>query len=168
MFNLVKIFVLSYNACMPSETKVIESLRARKKTLATAESCTGGLVGDLLTNIPGSSDVFLGGMVTYSNLAKKTLLKIPASTLKKHGAVSAETALRMAKNVRKLFKATFGIGISGIAGPGGGTKSKPVGVVFVAVAAPKQALSRKFRFKGTRRQVKAQAAEQALKLILKI
>ncbi|MCG2817113.1 MAG: competence/damage-inducible protein A, partial [Candidatus Aminicenantes bacterium] len=109
-------------------------LRARKETLAAAESCTGGLLSHRLTNIPGSSDYFLMGVVTYSNSAKISLLDIPDQLIERHGAVSLPVASAMAEGIRKTAGADYGLGITGIAGPGGGTTAKPVGLVCIALA----------------------------------
>lgn len=151
---------------MRLETKVIEALRDTQKNLASGESCTGGLLAHRLTNISGASAVFLGGLVTYSNAAKHTLLGISQAVLKRHGAVSEKVATQMAIKVRTLHKADFGIGISGIAGPTGGTKAKPVGLVYIAVSTARESLCAKCQFQGTRAQIKQQAADQALKLLL--
>ncbi|VAW11438.1 hypothetical protein MNBD_BACTEROID05-1239, partial [hydrothermal vent metagenome] len=116
---LVKPFVLSYNGIMPLtlEQKVIEALIDRNQSLSCAESCTGGLLSHKLTNIPGSSQVFLGSLITYSNASKSTLLKISTSLIKSKGAVHNDIAIEMAKKARKLFNSDYGIGITGIAGP---------------------------------------------------
>jgi len=143
-------------------------LKTLKKSLSTAESCTGGLVAHRLTNIPGSSDFFKGGMIAYSNQAKQRLLRIPETVLKKHGAVSAPVARLMAQNVRKVFQTNFGIGITGIAGPSGGTRRKPVGLVHIAAASRRRIKHRKFLFSGTRLQIKRQAADQAVQLLLNL
>ena len=134
--------------------------------LVTAESCTGGLVSHRITNIPGSSDFFKLGLITYSNESKTQLLKISPRILKASGAVSEEVATRMAKAVRKLGKTDFGIGITGIAGPSGGTKQKPVGLVYIAINTEIETLCVQCLFKGNRLQIKTQAANQALKLLL--
>ncbi|MCL6622918.1 MAG: CinA family protein [Syntrophobacterales bacterium] len=145
----------------PEET-VGQLLRRRGLTLAVAESCSGGLLCHLLTNVPGASDYFLGGVVTYSNRAKAELLKVPEATLAAHGAVSAETALAMVRGVRTLFQADVGVAVTGIAGPTGGTPAKPVGTVFIAVAAPGGVEARRFAFQGTREDIKTQTAQAAL------
>lgn len=113
------------------EEYILAELRQRNLTLAAAESCTGGGFGNRITNIPGSSDVYLGGVVSYSNEMKMKLLGVEQDTLEKHGAVSKETAQQMARGVRQLSGADIGIGITGIAGPGGGSPGKPVGLVFM-------------------------------------
>jgi nicotinamide-nucleotide amidase len=116
------------------ETIIVRLLTERKQTLAIAESCTGGCIAHRLTNVPGASAVFLGGVVAYSNAVKRKFLGIRAGTLAAHGAVSEAVAREMAEGARKRFGADFGIGVTGIAGPGGGTKGKPVGTVFIALA----------------------------------
>jgi len=150
---------------MRIEEKIIQALIDQKKTLSTAESCTGGLLTHRLTDIPNCSKVLKAGLVLYSNEAKETLLKVPSAVLKKHGAVSDEVAILMAKKVRLKFKTDFGIGITGIAGPQGGSRSKPVGLVFIAVHTVNEALCLKCQFTGTRQQIKKQATHQALALL---
>lgn len=145
----------------PEET-VGRLLRTRGLTLAVAESCSGGLICHRITNVPGASDYFLGGVVTYSNQAKVDLLQVPEATLTAHGAVSAETAVAMAAGVRDLFHAQVSVAVTGIAGPTGGTPQKPVGTVFIAVAGPKGVAARRFAFQGRREEIKAQTAQAAL------
>ena len=113
---------------------IVRLLTERKQTLVLAESCTGGYVANRITDVPGASEVFLSGMVTYSNAAKQDLLGVRAETLAQHGAVSKPTAIEMAEGARKRFNADYAIAITGIAGPGGGTPEKPVGTVFIALA----------------------------------
>ena len=116
-------------------------------TVATAESCTAGLLSFLLTRLSGSSRYFILGVTAYSNLAKEDILSIPALTIRKHGAVSKEVALLMAKNIRKLAKTDFGVAITGIAGPTGATPSNPVGTVFICVSTENKTICKKFVFK---------------------
>jgi nicotinamide-nucleotide amidase len=116
------------------ETVVVRLLTARKRTLALAESCTGGNIAHRVTNVPGASSVFLGGMVSYANEAKGNILGVSPEALKEHGAVSEVVAREMAEGARKKFGADFAIAVTGIAGPTGGTKEKPVGTVFIALA----------------------------------
>ena len=152
---------------MKAEEAVGRILRKSKKTLAIAESCTGGLVSDRITNVSGSSDYFRMGLVTYSNKIKEDILDVPGKLLKKYGAVSKEVALKMAKEVRRLANANIGVGITGIAGPGGGTKTKPIGLVYIALVTNNKKIVKEFRFKGSRRNIKLQASQAALNLITK-
>jgi len=153
---------------MRDELKVAQKLIDRKKTLSLAESCTGGLLAHLLTNIPGSSAYLHCGIVCYSNASKIKLLKIPERIIKNKGAVSSEVAILMAKNVRTLHNSDFGIGITGIAGPDGGSRSKPVGLTYIAAASSNEALCIKCIFNSDRQSNKKQAAIQALKLLYEI
>ncbi len=147
---------------LPLEELLGRRLRARGLTLAVAESCTGGLICHRLTNIPGSSDYFLGGVVTYSNQAKLDLLRVPPATLAQHGAVSAETAGAMALGVRQVFHAPLGLAVTGIAGPRGGSPEKPVGTVFIGLATPQGVQARYYLFHGAREEIKALSAQSAL------
>ncbi len=148
----------------PLEEIIGEKLRAYGLRLALAESCTGGLVGHRLTNVAGSSTYYMGSVTAYAYEAKVRLLGVTWETLEKHGAVSAETVAEMALGVRRALAADVGIAVSGIAGPGGGTPEKPVGLVWMAVSTPKGSWTRHFNFKGERVAIKDQAAEEALKL----
>ena len=165
MLGVVKLFVLPYNGCMNAEAKVIHKLRLSKKTLSVAESCTGGLVSHRLTNIPGCSDTFQGAAICYSNTLKTKDLRVPEDLLGKHGAVSSEVALSMAKGVRRRYKTDYGLSITGIAGPDGGTRAKPVGLVFLAAVSRNEALCLKCQFEGDRAAIKKKASTQALKLL---
>ena len=139
------------------------ALLARKQTLATAESCTGGLVGAALTNLPGSSAWYLGGVVAYANELKIRLLGVPAETLAAHGAVSLETARAMARGARRALGAAFGVGITGIAGPGGAVPGKPVGTVCFAWAhRDGRVLSQTLHLPGDRSAVRRSTALHAL------
>lgn len=142
------------------------ALLARKQTLATAESCTGGLVGAALTNLPGSSAWYLGGVVAYANELKIRLLGVPAEILAAHGAVSLETARAMAQGARAAAAADFAVSITGIAGPAGGTPEKPVGLVFIGVAAPHGTATFKHHFSGSRAEIRQAATEAALRHLL--
>lgn len=146
------------------EEAVLAALRKRGQTLAVAESCTGGLLGARLTNVPGASDVFLGGVISYSNAAKQELLGVPAAILEQHGAVSAETARAMAAGARRALKADVGLAITGVAGPGGGSAEKPVGLVYVAIAHDGEARSLKQQYIGQRADVRTRAVQAALDL----
>jgi len=146
---------------------VLKLFRARGLTLATAESCTGGLVAGALTEIAGSSDVVDRGFVTYSNAAKEAMLGVPAATLERHGAVSAETAAAMAAGALERSGADITVAITGIAGPGGGSKQKPVGLVHFAAASRdgrRLALHRRFGKIG-RRRVRERSVAEALALL---
>jgi nicotinamide-nucleotide amidase len=137
----------------------------RQKTVAVAESCTGGLLSERLTRVPGSSNYFLGGMVCYSNELKTTLAGVPADLITEHGAVSLAVAQAMAEGVRKRTGASLGIGITGVAGPGGGTPEKPVGLVFIALADDNGTQIREFRFPGDRERVRHWATQLALEAV---
>ncbi|NLM51941.1 MAG: competence/damage-inducible protein A [Firmicutes bacterium] len=144
---------------------VAKLLFAQKRTVAVAESCTGGLLAHILTNIPGSSDYFHLGLVTYSNQAKVSQLHIAEALLAAEGAVSESVAKAMANNVRQIAHTDFGIGITGIAGPTGGTEEKPVGLVYIALATPSQVKCHKFNFLGTRENIKERAVISALNML---
>jgi nicotinamide-nucleotide amidase len=136
-----------------------------KKTVAIAESCTGGLICHTLTNINGSSKYFKLGLVLYSNEAKSKILNIAANDIERFGAVSGEIAILMAKKIRALARTDIGLSTTGIAGPTGGTKRNPVGSVYIALVDNKLEIVRKFRFRGTRTQIKNKAKDKALQLI---
>ena len=143
-----------------------EYMHARGLTLAAAESCTGGLVSDRITNVSGSSEYFPGGIVAYSYEAKVNLLDVSWDTLNAHGAVSEETVLEMACGVRKLFNADIGISVSGIAGPTGGLPEKPVGTTWLGLAANTGEWARHFIWDGDRAQNKHQSSEAALQFVV--
>ncbi len=144
------------------EQIVGQMLRQHRATLAVAESCTGGLIAHRLTQIPGSSDYFERAIVAYSNQAKIEILKVPANILKENGAVSAPVAEKMALGVRELSHSTLGLAVTGIAGPSGGSAEKPVGTVFIALAAPEGVVSKKYNLAGDRDQIKNLSAQIAL------
>jgi nicotinamide-nucleotide amidase len=144
------------------EEVVGSQLRQQGKSLAVAESCSGGLICHRLTDISGSSDYFQGGVVTYSNQAKMDLLRVSSDTLDQQGAVSPETAAAMALGVQELFHADFGLAVTGIAGPTGGTVEKPVGLVFMGLADKNGVETRRCQFPGDRDMVKSLTAENAL------
>jgi len=150
----------------PKESQIGTLLRQRDLKLATAESCTGGLVSDRITNVPGSSEYFLGGIVAYSYEAKVALLDVSWDTLQKYGAVSREVVLAMAKGARKVMEADIAVSISGIAGPGGGLPDKPVGTTWFGLSAPDGDWARKFVWEGDRLENKDLSAEAALQFIL--
>jgi PncC family amidohydrolase len=149
----------------PLEEEVGRLLRERGWTLATAESCTGGLIGHLITNIPGSSAYFLGGVVAYANKVKEEVLGVPAELLRAHGAVSQEAALAMAQGVRRLLKTNVGLAATGIAGPSGGTPEKPVGTVLIAISSPLGDKVRRLQASADRIGNKQRSAEAALRLL---
>jgi nicotinamide-nucleotide amidase len=144
------------------EEAVVDLLAERQRTLAVAESVTGGLLGARLTNVPHSSEVFLGGFITYTNAAKQELLGVPGALLDRHGAVSEAVARAMAAGVRQRFGTAVGVGITGLAGPGGGTEEKPVGLVYVGIASAERVEAREYRFLGSRADIRQRAAIVAL------
>jgi len=143
------------------------SLIKNRKSIAVAESCTGGILSGLLTQIGASSQYFILGIVAYSNKAKEIILKIPPSIIKKYGAVSKTTARLMAQNIRRIANVDFGIGITGIAGPKGASPGKPVGTVFVAIDSKKSKICKRFVFKGSRVLIRKKAALKAIELLKK-
>jgi nicotinamide-nucleotide amidase len=147
------------------EEVVGQLLLSAKKRLAAAESCTGGLVAKRITDVPGSSDYFERGVVTYANEAKHELLGVPQKLFKTVGAVSPEVAERMAKGVRKLARVDLGIGVTGIAGPGGGSTEKPVGLAYIGLADRKSCWVQKFIFSGDREINRIRASQAALNMI---
>lgn len=157
MFSLLDITLVN---------KVSDELKKHHATIATAESCTGGLLAHTLTNISGSSDYFDCGIISYSNKAKIHLLNVPKQLLKTHGAVSEEVAAAMAKAIRKLAKVTYGLATTGIAGPTGGTNKKPVGLVYIALATRNTVVVKQFLFSGDRLANKESSCTAALELLL--
>lgn len=147
------------------EAVVGKALAAQKKTIAAAESCTGGLLCHWLTNVPGSSEYFKEGVIAYSNESKIALLNVSEELLKESGAVSSETVEAMAKGIRELGRADIGIGISGVAGPGGGTAEKPVGLVYIGLTDGVRVMSEEHHFSGGRDLIKVQAAQAALDIV---
>ncbi|MFN0117389.1 MAG: competence/damage-inducible protein A [Elusimicrobiota bacterium] len=154
------------NETEPLEKIIFNKLLKARKTLAVAESCTGGLLSKLLTDIPGSSKIFLEGLVTYQNASKVRHLGVNPSTLKKFGAVSDECAREMVLGVKNKSKATHALSITGIAGPQGGTKEKPVGLIYVGYAGPKNVEVKQFQLTGDRFQIRQKSCYQALLLLL--
>jgi nicotinamide-nucleotide amidase len=140
-------------------------MQMRNSTLAVAESCTGGLLADRITSISGSSRYFLGGAIVYSNELKTAFADVPKSLLDKHGAVSREVAVAMAEGIRKRCKATFGIGITGVAGPSGGSEQKPVGLVYHALASERETQVEERNFPGDRKRVRWFASQMALDMV---
>ncbi len=149
------------------EEVVIKELSSRKLTVSIAESCTGGGLGNVLTNVPGSSDVFLGGVIPYSNYLKIKLLNVKSETLEKQGAVSKHVAKEMAQNIRKISGSDIGVSITGIAGPGGGTSKKPVGLVFMHLNTSEKDIGEYRIFPGDREVVKIRTIAYCLNMILK-
>jgi PncC family amidohydrolase len=153
-------------AKMLLEERIGNILKAKALKLATAESCTGGLVSDRLTDMAGSSEYFMGGVVTYAYEAKVKLLNVSWDTLNTVGAVSREVVIQMAQGARTLFDVDIAISVSGIAGPGGGTPEKPVGSTWIALVTSESQWTRYFVWEGNRRQNKQYSAEAALQLVL--
>jgi nicotinamide-nucleotide amidase len=147
------------------EQEVVRLLTERGLTLAVAESCTGGLIGHRITNVPGSSACFRGGVIAYHNDVKAALLNAPADILAREGAVSEGVAVIMARAVRERLAADIGLAVTGIAGPAGGTPEKPVGLVYIALAGAGVAIAERHVWSGDRRQNKESSAEAALKLV---
>ena len=152
----------------PVQEIVLRRCRERGLTLATAESCTGGMVAERLTSVSGSSDVFRGGIVAYSNEVKRDVLSVPAEILENHGAVSAETAAAMARGVRDRLGVDLAVSVTGIAGPHGGTSEKPVGLVCLHAAGPDADLAEELSFGGDRETVRRRATAAALHLLRKL
>lgn len=150
----------------PVEIQIGEILRRRKRTLATAESCTGGLIGHLLTNIPGSSDYYLGGVIAYANSVKHKQLGVNSESLARFGAVSQEVVLEMSRGVRLALQADIGLAVSGVAGPGGGSLEKPVGYTWIGLSDADNELSWNYIWTGSRKQNKKFTAIMALQLLL--
>ena len=143
------------------------ALREQGLMLATAESCTGGLIGAALTSLPGSSDIYAGGFVTYSNDLKAGLLGVCMGTLETYGAVSSQTAIEMAKGALLKTGADIAVSVTGIAGPGGGSDAKPVGLIYIGLAGKQTApKTQEFLLHGDRASIRAQTVEKALKAVL--
>jgi nicotinamide-nucleotide amidase len=145
--------------------QVLQQARGRRWKLATAESCTGGGVGMRLTEVPGSSEVYLGGLIAYDNQVKASGLGVPAGLFTAHGAVSEPVAVAMARGAAQHFGAELAIAVTGIAGPGGGTPEKPVGLVHLAAALQGEVQTRRLIFPGNRHEIRARAAQAALFLL---
>ena len=148
------------------EDRVGQLMRDNGKKVVTAESCTGGLIADRLTNVPGSSEYFLGGIVAYAYEAKVALLNVSWDTLEAYGAVSSEVVLEMARGARVALNADIAVSVSGIAGPGGGLPDKPVGTTWIGLSTQKGEWARKFVWEGDRLQNKRDSADAALQFIL--
>lgn len=141
-------------------------LRAHGKTMAVAESCTGGTLGGVITSVPGSSDVFMGGVIAYSNAIKRDLLDVPEPVLAEHGAVSEPAARHMAQGVVNSMGVSLGVSITGIAGPDGGTITKPVGTVYVGCSNAQSILVTRRQYKGDRQQIRWKSIQAAIDLAL--
>ena len=147
--------------------KIIRLLEKKRLKISFAESCTGGLLSTTITQISGSSKVFTAGFVTYSNQSKINTLKVPKNTIRKYGAVSYETCLSMVKNLNKISKTNISVSVTGIAGPKGGSKKKPIGLVFIAIKKGNKTLVRKFLFKNKKRSaIQRASVSKSLNLIL--
>ena len=149
------------------EAKLGRLLQETGQSLAVAESCTGGLIGNLITNVPGSSSYFIGGVIAYANVVKVEILGVTLTTLDSFGAVSKETVQEMTKGIRSLLNADIGLSVSGIAGPEGGTKEKPVGTVWIGLGTTEFDRAEKFLFSGDRESIKQQAAQSALEIAIR-
>ena len=137
-------------------------LMDRGLTISVAESCTGGLIGSLITDVPGSSRYFLGGIIAYSNQSKVEILNVSPKTIAEYGAVSAQTVREMAGGVKKLFNSNLGLAVTGIAGPDGGSREKPIGTVHIGLATASETFSGKYLFRGKREHIKLNTAMMAL------
>ena len=152
---------------MSSNKKIISLIKRKRMKLAIAESCTGGMLSSTITSVSGSSKVFTMGLVTYSNQAKTSILKVPQKIIKKYGAVSVQCCLAMVNNLSKISKSKVCVSITGIAGPKGGTKKKPVGLVYIGIKFKKKIIVKKFLFKNKRRiNIQKSTVNEAFKLIL--
>lgn len=147
--------------------ELFEILKKQKATIGFAESCTGGQLSSKITAVPGSSEFFVGSIISYANSVKENVLEIPEIDLKNHGAVSQTVAEKMSRNVRELLNCTFSVSITGVAGPGGGTQDKPVGTVWFGISGLKFVKTEKKLFTGDRTQVQESAANYALDLLIR-
>lgn len=151
---------------MTTAEKLVELLKSRGLTCATAESCTGGGVGFAITSVAGSSEVFAGGVISYSNAVKRDVLGVSAETLAAVGAVSSEVAAQMADGARRLLKTDLAVSLTGIAGPGGGSAEKPVGLVWFGISTPSGTRTERAIFTGDRAAVRAEAITHALGMLM--
>ena len=149
------------------EEQIGSLLRKHGKTISMAESCTGGFISHRITNVPGSSNYYDCSVIAYSNQSKITILHVSPETLKKFGAVSRQTAIEMARGIKQISGSDLGLAVTGIAGPGGGTPEKPVGLVYICLASDESVVCEEFRFKGKREEIKFQASEAALEMVKK-
>jgi len=148
------------------EARIGRILRERRMKIAVAESCTGGLIANRITNIQGASDYFDMGFVTYSNDSKELYLFVPEEVIAEKGAVSSEVAKEMAEGLKETTEADVALSVTGVAGPGGGTPEKPIGTVYAGLASKDGTFVRKFLFSGDRLSIKEQTSEEALKMVL--
>lgn len=151
----------------PLEKQIGAFLTKYGKTISVAESCTGGLISHRITNVPGSSNYYDRGVIAYSNQSKTAILRVSPKTLKKFGAVSRQTAIEMAQGIKQISGSDLGLAVTGIAGPGGGTPEKPVGLVYICLTSDESVVCEDFRFKGKREEIKHQTSDAALELIKK-
>lgn len=149
------------------EKQIGALLRKHEKTISIAESCTGGFISHRITNVPGSSNYYNYGVIAYSNQSKIDTLHVSPETLTKFGAVSRQTAIEMAQGIKQVSGSDLALAVTGIAGPGGGTPEKPVGLVYICLASDESVVCEEFRFKGKREEIKSQASEAALQMIKK-
>jgi nicotinamide-nucleotide amidase len=147
------------------EAVIGAALRRDKATVSTVESCTGGMIAQLITNVPGASDYFDRGFITYSEASKRDLVNVPEAVIAEHGVVSEECARAMAGGARAVSKSTYAISVTGLAGPGGGTDDKPVGLVYIGLAGPKETIVRRINWPGQREQIRGIAAMVGLDLL---
>jgi nicotinamide-nucleotide amidase len=167
----VKHFWLRYNAGMKKDSAVLvqelaDQLLKHRQKVCAAESCTGGLIAKTFTDLAGSSDWFERGFVTYSNAAKSEMLAVPASLIEDYGAVSEAVATAMASGALRHSRADFSVAVTGVAGPGGGSDDKPVGVVWIALASAEQMFAKRHQFEGDRQAVRAATMQAAIELLL--
>jgi PncC family amidohydrolase len=160
--------MMLYMVEMDLEIELGKVLKQKNLTIATAESCTGGLIANRITNIPGSSEYFDRGVVTYSNQSKIDILGVSAEIIDKFGAVSQETAKAMAESIKRIGKTDIGLAVTGIAGPSGGTPEKPVGLVYVGLAMVDSVKVFKFNFTGARLEIKRKTADEAIKAVINL
>ena len=154
---------------MSLNKKIVSLLKRKKLKLAIAESCTGGMLSSLITSVSGSSKIFMMGLVTYSNQAKTSILKVPHKIIKKYGAVSVQCCLAMVNNLKKISKSKVCVSITGIAGPKGGSKLKPVGLVYIGIRIRKKVFVNKCNFKNKgRTYIQKQIVKKSLNLLLKL
>ena len=148
------------------EERLGKFLKQCGKTISVAESCTGGLISHRITNVPGSSEYYERGVVSYSNQSKISILLVSSITLNKFGAVSRQTAEEMARGIRQISGTDLGIATTGIAGPGGGSTEKPVGLVYICLSSKEKTICRRFTFEGSREEIKMQTSEAALRIVV--